>query len=75
LRFSNPKPVVLDERARVEQQIEPFPGGELALLVLSGHRALRGGMLGLVQAPAQHLKLRLRRVRHRNSDQRQRRRL
>ena len=40
--------VELGERARVEQHVDPFPGGLLAPVVLLGHRLLRAGVHGLV---------------------------
>ena len=43
--------VELGERARVEQQLDPLPGGQLASLVLLGHRLLRAGVHGLVPPP------------------------
>jgi hypothetical protein len=40
-------------RCRVEQQVDPLPRGQLAPLVLLGHRLLRAGVHGLVPPPLQ----------------------
>jgi hypothetical protein len=45
--------VHLDERALVEQRVDPLPGGHLALGVLLLHRARRARVHGLVVAPHQ----------------------
>ena len=39
--------VELDEAARIEQQVEPLAGGELALLVLLGEALGAAALLGL----------------------------
>ena len=39
--------IQLDEAARIEQQVEPLPGGELALLVLLGDALRPAALLGL----------------------------
>ena len=45
--------VELGERARVAQQVDPLPRGQLAPLVLFGHRLRRSGVHRLVPPPLQ----------------------
>ena len=45
--------VELGERALIEQQLDPFPRGQLASLVLLGHRLLRAGVHGRLPPPLQ----------------------
>ena len=47
--------VGLDERARVEQAVDPLPGGQLALVVLNLHRLPRAGVQRLLLAGAELL--------------------
>jgi hypothetical protein len=45
--------VELGERALVEKQLDPLPRGQLAPLVLLGHRLLGAGVHGLLPPPLQ----------------------
>src|ERR1022692_1410243 len=45
--------VELGERARVAQQLDPLPGGQLAPVVLLGHGLLGSGVHGFVSSPLQ----------------------
>jgi hypothetical protein len=56
------EPVELDERARVEQELEPLAGEELAALVLPCDRLLRARVLRGVTELAQPGELRLGRL-------------